>query len=228
MPDVNIPDVEELLTEDGRRWRAAIDAGSDTAPFDGTEGQMRAGATVVRLDPAADRSPQRWHITAVAAAVVAAVMVLAGLAVWHVNHGGAPAAAGLNLSGAVRDPLTPSTGTEDHRALPAQVIPAPRIDNETWLSMPWKFRSISPDGRTIVIAYVAGDGDCVKPAGMVIEQQKSLVAIEIVSHQDLTRQACPSVLIPGRATITLDTPLGSRTLLHVTVSPSWRNGIQNL
>ena len=153
-------------------------------------------------------------------------MVLAALAEWQVSR--TNAAPRLSLSGAARDALTPSTGTEDHPALPAHVISSPKIDNETWLSMPWKFRSISPDGRTILIAYVAGDGDCVKPAGVVIDQRKSLIAIEVVSRADLTRQACPSVLIPGRATITLDAPVGTRTLMHVLTSPSWRSGSQDL
>lgn len=205
-----MPDIERLLIEDARAWRAGL----DSAPASGT--------AAVQL--ASGEPHWRWT-TGLAAAVVLAVMTLIGTGVYSTTRGRSHPAgpAAINVVQAMRDPLTPNVDWRERAALPAKIVPVPSAGDSASSSMPWKFQSLSADGRVLTIVYAAGDGSCTTPVGIAVEQTSTYVALEPISWTDRTQQACPSVFVPGRAVITLDTPLGTRALLHPQVDQKWKN-----
>ena len=87
--------------------------------------------------------------------------------------------------------------------------------------MPWRFLSLSPDGRELTFAYAAGDGDCTKPVGVAVSETSSQVIVEPVAHTDLSQSACADSEMIKRASVTLARPLGRRQLLHPVLPAGW-------
>lgn len=88
-------------------------------------------------------------------------------------------------------------------------------------SMPWRFVGLRDGGQVLDIVLVAGDGSCVTPAGVTVDESTSRVIVTALSRTDRSQRACPSDLILARDLVTLSSPLGSRGLYHAPVSPQW-------
>lgn len=72
------------------------------------------------------------------------------------------------------------------------------------LSMPWRLSAIHDTAKTIEIYFAEGDGSCVVPQGVHVEQTSTSVTIEAVSNQTASAgEACPSVLKSGWVTVQL-------------------------
>jgi hypothetical protein len=88
--------------------------------------------------------------------------------------------------------------------------------------MPWTFVSLAADGRTIKVTYDAGDGDCVQPVALEVDQTATQVTVAAWSKSTARAgQACADPLVQAAGSITLDAPLGDRTLLHAPISKAF-------
>jgi hypothetical protein len=86
-------------------------------------------------------------------------------------------------------------------------------------SMPWAF--ISQDAAQLRIVYITGDGSCTQLAGVQVEQTDTSVSITVWSTTDQSQTDCPSTLMGGSGTVTLNAALGDRDLIHAPVSEQW-------
>lgn len=154
---------------------------------------------------------------------IAALFVVVAIAMVGSSQGGT---GGLDLKRAAVDARSSSDNHSDVPIGAATIIKRPK--GNAYSAMPWKFQSLSADGRTVTIVYVAGDGVCTKSAGVVLAQTKTLVAISPNSTNQLNRSACPNTLEYARVRIVLNDPLGSRELLHPEVDPAWQQAAKNL
>lgn len=90
-------------------------------------------------------------------------------------------------------------------------------------SMPWMLASISDDRDSITVVYVAGDGDCLKPVGFLVQQHDGSIEVSALSRQG-AGPACADKLVMRRATIDLPKALTiGVTLLHAPVAKAWDN-----
>lgn len=215
-------DIDFMLRADALRWRDELDVAGDPAVTSDDP------ADTVYLDPGrqpkSDSNRRRLLAAAIGIAALVAVTVLgAGLSRTSHRTGTGPAAATASAS---VDPLSPAAngylfpGTAPSAATTAQPNSiAGRI------SMPWELSSISPNGKAITIYYAQGDGYCITAAGIVVQQTSSYVSIQPVSVNH-RQSACPTLLKTGWVKVTLDSPLGTRKLLHPAVSKEWQTALQ--
>jgi len=156
------------------------------------------------------------------AAIAAGFVVLAFIMVGSQQH----ATGGLDLKQANVDARISNSDRADELPLhSATIIGKP--SGKQYSAMPWKFQALSADQRTITIIYVAGDGSCVRPVGVVVAQSKNFVALSPYSSTNADH-ACADMLVLARATVTLSAPLGSRELLHPVIDPAWQSAARNL
>ena len=85
-------------------------------------------------------------------------------------------------------------------------------------STPWQL--VSQNGQALRIRYVAG-GSCYRWSGVRVQETAKSVEIWTTTKPPKGDPACLLLLTVSSSTITLRNPLGSRTLLHAPVSPSW-------
>lgn len=106
-------------------------------------------------------------------------------------------------------------------AKPAKLLQS--VDTFGLTSMPWVLTSISDDRGSITVAYVAGDGDCFKPVGFLVQHNDESIEVSALSRQG-AGPACADKLVMGRATIDLPKALTTGvTLLHAPVAKAWDN-----
>jgi hypothetical protein len=200
-------EIDNLLIQDARLWqgRVATSTAADSLP------------SVILPSPASHASASRRRqlpviLLAAALTTVAAVIFIdAGLHTTS-GHGRVESAGGIDISGATVDSLQLSPNWLGRPAEPARIVAASTAGGN--LGMPWRLSALSPDGRSITINYVAGDGDCVTPTGIAVDEASSYVAILPISSHDTKQTACASTLAVERAVIQLANPLGQRRLLH--------------
>lgn len=127
-----------------------------------------------------------------------------------------PPAAGATDPGR---PVPLSPGGLAVRFTPPNLLASRQLDGLT--SMPWVLTAIDDPTSTVSLIYVTGDGDCVTPRGMYVSESATSVLVEVLSSTAVNRSACGSALTMARSRVTLDHPLGARTLIHAVVSSSW-------
>ena len=89
-------------------------------------------------------------------------------------------------------------------------------------SVPWRFLSESPGGRSIDVVYVRGDESCITPVGFLVQKKGATIELEALSRSDSTKTACPDPLSIGAATVALPTELTTGVaLLHGPLSAQW-------
>ncbi len=144
----------------------------------------------------------------------------------------AVAAAGLGLrsahptNAATIDAMAPPSGGYLFPGIvPSPATTAASESATKRVSMPWKLSGLSADGKTVMIYYVDGDGSCTTAAGVVVRQTGKYVSIQPVSTVDTTQSACPAMIKHGWVRVTLDAPLGNRTLLHPAVAKDWQTSL---
>lgn len=211
-------DIDDLLRRDGAAWRAEIDTSAqDDEPMRPRE--------VVGLD-----TPRRRRLPVVAlVAAAVAVIALGGLWLGGQRHGSQAGQSGTSLptAGATTDPLRPSLPRDLRVTLPLHPAVTAAPSTVPRISMPWKLSAIDNAHKTLAIYYVTGDGDCYRPAGVAVAQTARYVEIQVLSTAEPHRTACPTLLALGRAVVTLNAPLGHRTLLHASVDKNWKTSLDN-
>lgn len=202
--------VDDLLKRDGRAWRYDLPA--------------RQGPSDLH-----NSAPTHPRLGASVAAVIATMLVMGIIgagALWATEprsmpHPNTDSALSIDITTAAVDDLKLSTAWRTKPAYPAHVLSDIHWTAQT-LSMPWKLSDLSQDRQTLIINYAAGDGSCVRPSGIVVNQTSSYVAVEVISTFDPSG-VCPASLLVERAMIRLGKPLGSRELLHAQVSRQYAN-----
>ena len=86
-------------------------------------------------------------------------------------------------------------------------------------SLPWSLQAIAADGRDLTIVFPAS---CVTIAGAQVAETSADVTVTVWGVTG--SGACAASLTFQFATISLSTPLGSRTLLHAPPSKQWASG----
>jgi len=149
--------------------------------------------------------------------ILTVVVVLAGC--FGTTSGGTPTGRATALSAPSADHqvtiAAPSWAEETIRD------PAPVVTQAGDTSLPWKFVSLSPDGRVIQLVWVAGDGSCTHLDGILVEETAATVTVTAGATTDWSQKACPAMAKVGAGTLTLSAPLGYRTLWHAPVSELW-------
>jgi hypothetical protein len=88
--------------------------------------------------------------------------------------------------------------------------------------MPWKFLGFAGGKDVVNVAFVAGDGDCVKPLGFYVHRDGDNVLVEAVSKAEPGRTACAARLMLGRAVLRLPVAIdGPVRLVHPATDPAW-------
>ena len=96
------------------------------------------------------------------------------------------------------------------------------VDSQAGMSsLPWRFVGLSSDGRSIELIYATGDGKCTTPFGIDVQETTKSVEVWALSTAVKSQPTCPQTALYGRAIITLNDALGTRTLLHAPVDPAW-------
>ena len=117
---------------------------------------------------------------------------------------------------------------DDHRSAPAWDegpldSPVPLVDSPGDVSLPWTFIALSPGGRRLRIAYVAGSKYRVTFDGFLVVEPSS--SINAHSHRpiclDATALRAPAMLPEGAGTSTASSPLGTRARFHPAVNERW-------
>lgn len=151
-----------------------------------------------------------------ASTVLALVLVLAAGCASHQGvsgGGGQPATSGGSSAPGVAPPPTPPNARVPPGAL---AVPSTRVDATalppTYPRLVWTHG----DGRTI--GLYGEQGGCDTVSAMVTEQTSSAVTVLLVDHRPRTDLPCPMYLRYVPLTVSLDQPLGDRTVvLRVTV-----------
>lgn len=215
-----VVDVDKLLRADATGWQNEI----DQTVSDPMTTEVPPSELVHRL-PLRTEEHHRGRLAGSVLAVAVLVMILA--AAWFAiarRPGSAPST--------LRPAATPSTSVDPKTPQPPRNLPAlgekptPATSaelNSKSLSMPWRLSAIHDTAKTVEIYFAEGDGSCVVPQGVHVEQTSTAVTIEAVSNQSASAgEACPSVLKTGWATVQLTSALGDRALLHPAVASGWK------
>jgi hypothetical protein len=126
--------------------------------------------------------------------------------------------AGPDPSPAGLDPLQPTMPAWAADAIPAQGVALDRPEGQ---SMPWLLAAIASDRRTITVAYVGGDGYCVKHLGHTVDVEGTTMVLTEYSTLP-TDRACEDSLSMGVETISLPLALDdSVRLVHAPAAQSW-------
>lgn len=167
------------------------------------------------------RARVRRRMLTLAACVVAA-LTFAGCSGPASNPTATPPLT-MRSIGPSADPLQPGPLPAWASRLPAaKMVPLLGASEAQGLtSMPWRFVSLSEDGKNLSVIYAAGDKDCVTPVGFQVAEATTSVEVWAWSKTDQSRQACANMLLLSRGVVTLPTPLDSRTLYHAPVDRSW-------
>ena len=144
------------------------------------------------------------------AALASAGLVLAVTGCSHSASAGPPALP-PTTAGASLDALRPSVPPGFAQVFPASVQ---RVTNTAGLiSEPWTLAALH--GATITVVFAGGDNDCILPDGYALSSTATTVEVALLSKDVKPHaQACSAAGLEGIGTITLDTPLGGRRLLH--------------
>lgn len=212
-------DVEKSLRTDGARWRDELterESGEITTESAPSEHLVR-----LPLDTSARQSGRR---TAVALAAAAAVLILSSVAFIATRHRttAPPAAQPTPTASSSIDPKQPqqplnlaARGEKPTAAKSAEAT-------TTSLNMPWRLSAINDAARTVDIYFVEGDGDCVLPQGIQVDETPTSVTIDALSSQlSSANSSCASLLKTGWATVRLKSALANRVLLHPAVASGW-------
>lgn len=212
-------DVDKLLRADAAGWQNEIEqAVPGSAPSEVSPSEF-----VHRLTLRTDEDHRgRLAGSVLAAAVLVLILFAVGFAVAK-RPGSAPST--------LRPAATPSSSVDPKRPQPPRNLsavgmrPTPatsaELDSRS-LSMPWRLSAINDKAKTVEIYFAEGDGSCVVPQGVHVEQTSTSVTIESVSNQTASAgEACPSVLKIGWVTVQLTSALGDRALLHPAVASGW-------
>jgi len=110
------------------------------------------------------------------------------------------------------DPLRPSLPSWAQGTTPS---PGTELTLPSGTSMPWTLAGISDDRRTITVAFVAGDGDCVTHLGYAVDTQGSTLVLAEYSTSPSVGRACAAGLGVGLETVRLPLALdGPVRLVH--------------
>lgn len=214
-----VNDVDKLLRADAADWRTEIDrAVPRPAPS-----EVSSSEFVHRLTLRTDEHHRgRLAGRVFAATVLVLILSAVGFAAFR-----RPSSAPSTL----RPAATPSSSIDAKMPQPPRNLaalgeePTPATSAELdgrSLSMPWRLSAISDTAKTVEIYFAEGDGSCVVPQGVHVEQTSTSVTIEVVSNQTASAgEACPSVLKTGWVTVQLTSALGERALLHPAVASGW-------
>lgn len=141
------------------------------------------------------------------APLVAAVALVVGLVVGCSARGSAP-----ELPPGGLDPLQPSLPAWGQGITPS---PGTELARPSGTSMPWTLAGISDDRRTITVAFVAGDGDCVTHLGYAVDTQGSTLVLGEYSTSPSAGRACADRQGLGLETVRLPLALdGPVRLVH--------------
>ncbi len=214
-------DVEKLLRADEAGWRNENDqALSGSVPTGVSPSEL-----VHRL-PLSTLSRDEDHRGRLAGSMLAAAALVIILAVVGFAVARRPGSAPSTL----RPAATSSTSVDPKRPQPPRNLsalgmrptPATSVElNSKSFSMPWRLSAINDTAKTVEIYFAEGDGTCVVPRGVHVEQTPTSVTIDPLSHQDSVQTMCPSVLKIDWVTVQLTSALGDRALLHAAVASGW-------
>jgi hypothetical protein len=199
-----MPDLHELLREDGASWRSEIDAHRPPPTAVGDSSARRRPARLTR-----------WR--APLAAAVAAALVAVGVSYLAIRVGESgthePALPVLSTSGTTIDPLKPAPAAQEADARGrARAVHLTNAERGAFnFSMPWRFLALLDHGRNILVSYTLGD-PCDRPLGFRVQQGSN--AVELTALSNVHHGGCEQSLLGAFGTIHLDRPLGKRLLLH--------------
>lgn len=111
------------------------------------------------------------------------------------------------------DPQVPVALPANEQLTKPPLLPGTKFSNS--VSASWSFFNTSPDGRQITIGYRASFS-CFSSDGLSVSQTDSAVVIAVIGH--VSSGMCLDMSRYGFATVTLDEPLGQRSLYHATVT----------
>ncbi len=153
------------------------------------------------------------------AVVLAGIVVSSGCSSGDQNDAG-PASAALaarDLKPGVTDPLTATN------PVPEKVGPVAMLSSaqEGDLSVAWTLRGMSGDRRQLVVKYRAGDGACVRSAGIRVSETSTTVTVAAFSRRYAPAFDCAAGAPTATGYLDLDAPLGHRRLIHAPVDPAW-------
>lgn len=119
---------------------------------------------------------------------------------------------------AMKDPKVAASAPGWAQGNIQQAVPVATTPGNT--KLPWRFVSLSADGRKIQVVYVAGGG-CTTFVGFVVTETSSSVTLTASGDTDFTQKECSAEARTGAGTVTLAEPLGSRALWHGPISDQW-------
>jgi hypothetical protein len=104
-----------------------------------------------------------------------------------------------------------------------KIGPVPRLTaaQDGDLSAAWRLIGRSPDSGQLWLRYVAGDGNCVLPAGFTVRETAQSVTLTATVRPAGTSTDCADPLVTGTGYLDLKAPLGDRKLIHAEVDPAW-------
>jgi hypothetical protein len=88
--------------------------------------------------------------------------------------------------------------------------------------MPWRLAAVDPAAPSVTVDYVTGDGDCVRPVGLRVQESSTAVVLTLLSRTDPRRQSCATRLVVARSVVPLQEALGDRRLVHAATDADWR------
>ena len=157
--------------------------------------------------------------------IIVALVALAGCSSEksdaEIQLAGPPAAsagAGAKTAGYV-DALT-ATGPVAGKIGPVPLLAAAQDGD---LSVAWRLIGRSPDSGQLWLRYVAGDGNCVLPAGFTVQETAQSVTLTATVRPSGTSTDCADPLVTGTGYLDLKAPLGDRKLIHAEVDRAWSN-----
>lgn len=212
-------DVEKLLRTDAADWRNENDQA--------LSGSVTIGASpseLVHRLPLRTDEDHRGRLAGSVLAAAALVLIVAAV-------GFAVAKRPSSAPSTLRPAATSSTSVDPKEPQPPRNLsalgmrptPATSVEPDSKsFSMPWRLSAIHDGAKTVEIYFAEGDGYCVVPRGVHVEQTPTSVTIGAVSSQSVSAgEACPSVLKIGWVTVQLTSALGDRPLLHAAVASGW-------
>ena len=121
------------------------------------------------------------------------------------------------------DSLVPfSSPTIETLPHPTEAAKVSAADAGAGRSMPWKFLGFAGERDAITVAFVSGDGDCLKHLGFYVRLDGNDVVVEAVSKVEPGRTACAARLMLGRAVLQLPVAVdGPVRLVHPAADPAW-------
>lgn len=215
--------IEDRLMQDAAVWRATVH-GLHTSTAEILDAHNLSGTR-------AERSYTRRVIVPAAAAALAVGAIVAVVAV--VTHGSASSS--TTTPEVAGQPTSPASADTDQHSLSPSAEPSggPVVlltptQASGLISTPWRLIQIAGSETMLGVSYVEGDGDCVTPVGFRVLESDSSVEVWALSRKASGRGACGNALKIGTGTVLLDTPLGSRTILHGPVNKAWTGTANSL